>query len=30
VVFLADGTVVAELASPTTESVLDEMKKLGG
>jgi putative ABC transport system ATP-binding protein len=30
VVFLADGRVVAELASPTTESVLDEMKKLGG
>jgi putative ABC transport system ATP-binding protein len=30
VVFLADGKVVAELASPTTESVLDEMKKLGG
>ena len=30
VVFLADGTVVSELASPTTESVLDEMKTLGG
>jgi putative ABC transport system ATP-binding protein len=29
VVFLADGKVVAELAAPTTESVLDEMKSLG-
>ncbi|MGA2927552.1 MAG: ABC transporter ATP-binding protein [Solirubrobacteraceae bacterium] len=30
VVFLADGRVVSELAAPTTESVLEAMKKLGG
>jgi putative ABC transport system ATP-binding protein len=29
VVFLADGTVMGELLSPTAESVLDEMMKLG-
>jgi putative ABC transport system ATP-binding protein len=30
VVFLADGTVVAELASPTADAVLEQMKQLGG
>ncbi len=30
VVFLADGRVVSELAAPTTESVLEAMKMLGG
>ena len=30
VVFLADGRVVADLRSPTAESVLEQMKKLGG
>lgn len=30
VVFLADGKVVAELLSPTADSVLEGMKKLGG
>jgi putative ABC transport system ATP-binding protein len=29
VVFLADGTVVDELASPTADSVLEQMKQLG-
>jgi putative ABC transport system ATP-binding protein len=29
VVFLADGTVVGELVSPTADSVLEQMKKLG-
>jgi putative ABC transport system ATP-binding protein len=29
VVFLADGTVVGELASPTADSVLEQMKQLG-
>jgi putative ABC transport system ATP-binding protein len=29
VVFLADGTVVSELASPTADSVLEHMKQLG-
>jgi putative ABC transport system ATP-binding protein len=30
VVFLADGKVVDELAEPTTDSVLDRLKSLGG
>ncbi|HXD67795.1 MAG TPA: ABC transporter ATP-binding protein [Solirubrobacteraceae bacterium] len=30
VVFLADGAVVGELASPTAETVLEQMKRLGG
>jgi putative ABC transport system ATP-binding protein len=30
VVFLADGAVVGELASPTADSVLEQMKQLGG
>ena len=30
VVFLADGAVVAELASPTADAVLEQMKRLGG
>jgi putative ABC transport system ATP-binding protein len=30
VVFLADGRIVDELAEPTTESVIDRMKQLGG
>ena len=30
VVFLADGGVVGELASPTADSVLEQMMKLGG
>jgi putative ABC transport system ATP-binding protein len=30
VVFLADGAVVAELASPTADAVLEQMKQLGG
>jgi putative ABC transport system ATP-binding protein len=29
VVFLADGTVVGELASPTADSILEQMKRLG-
>ena len=29
VVFLADGKVVGELASPTVDAVLEQMKKLG-
>jgi putative ABC transport system ATP-binding protein len=29
VVFLADGRIVDELAAPTTEAVLDAMKRLG-
>ena len=29
VVFLADGQIVGELVSPTTDSVIDEMKTLG-
>jgi putative ABC transport system ATP-binding protein len=29
VVFLADGRIVDELATPTTEAVLDAMKRLG-
>jgi putative ABC transport system ATP-binding protein len=29
VVFLADGTVVGELSSPTADSVLEQMKRLG-
>ena len=29
VVFLADGRVVGELASPTADSVLEQMRKLG-
>jgi putative ABC transport system ATP-binding protein len=30
VVFLADGTVVADLAAPTADAVLEQMKQLGG
>ena len=30
VVFLADGGVVGELASPTADAVLEQMKQLGG
>ena len=30
VVFLADGAIVAELEQPTTDSVIDTMKRLGG
>ncbi len=30
VVFLADGAVVGELASPTADTVLEQMKRLGG
>jgi putative ABC transport system ATP-binding protein len=30
VVFLADGEVVGELASPSADTVLEQMKKLGG
>ena len=30
VVFLADGKIVAELDAPTTDSVMDMMKQLGG
>jgi len=30
VVFLADGAVVGELASPTADAVLEKMKQLGG
>ncbi len=30
VVFLADGAVVGELRSPTTDSILEQMKRLGG
>ncbi len=30
VVFLADGSVVGELVSPTADAVLEQMKKLGG
>ena len=30
VVFLADGKVVDELASPTADGVLDRMKRLDG
>jgi putative ABC transport system ATP-binding protein len=30
VVFLADGKVVGELASPTADSVVEQMMKLGG
>jgi putative ABC transport system ATP-binding protein len=30
VVFLADGTAVGELASPTVDAVLGQMKQLGG
>jgi putative ABC transport system ATP-binding protein len=30
VVFLADGAVVGELASPTADAVLEQMKQLGG
>ncbi|HEX3691257.1 MAG TPA: ABC transporter ATP-binding protein [Solirubrobacteraceae bacterium] len=30
VVFLADGAVVAELAAPTADAVLEQMKRLGG
>ncbi len=29
VVFLADGKIVGELASPTTDAIIDEMKTLG-
>ena len=29
VVFLADGKVVGELASPTADTVLEQMKRLG-
>jgi putative ABC transport system ATP-binding protein len=29
VVFLADGQVVGELLSPTADSVLEQMKRLG-
>ena len=29
VVFLADGHIVAELAAPTADSVLDKMRRLG-
>jgi putative ABC transport system ATP-binding protein len=30
VVFLADGRIVAELADPTTDTIIDKMKDLGG
>jgi putative ABC transport system ATP-binding protein len=30
VVFLADGKLVAELRSPTSDAVLEQMKRLGG
>jgi putative ABC transport system ATP-binding protein len=30
VVFLADGSVVGELLSPTADSILERMKQLGG
>ena len=30
VVFLADGKIVDEIANPTTDSVIDKMKRLGG
>ena len=30
VVFLADGVVVGDLASPTSDAVLEQMKRLGG
>jgi putative ABC transport system ATP-binding protein len=30
VVFLADGAVVGELESPTADSILEQMKRLGG
>jgi len=30
VVFLVDGKIVDEIAEPTAESVIDEMKRLGG
>ena len=30
VVFLADGRLVGELRSPTADTVLERMKKLGG
>jgi putative ABC transport system ATP-binding protein len=30
VVFLADGKIVDELANPTTDSIIDMMRKLGG
>jgi putative ABC transport system ATP-binding protein len=30
VVFLADGAVVGELASPSADAVLEQMKRLGG
>ena len=30
VLFLADGDIVDEMASPTADSVLDFMKRLGG
>ena len=30
VVFLADGHIVDELASPTADTVIDRMKRLGG
>jgi putative ABC transport system ATP-binding protein len=29
VVFLADGKVVGELAEPTTDTILEQMKRLG-
>ena len=29
VVFLADGKIVGELLSPTTDAIIDEMKTLG-
>jgi putative ABC transport system ATP-binding protein len=29
VIFLADGKIVDEMRSPTTESVIDRMKQLG-
>jgi putative ABC transport system ATP-binding protein len=30
VVFVADGRIVGEMSDPTADSVLDEMKRLGG
>jgi putative ABC transport system ATP-binding protein len=30
VVFLGDGRIVGELDAPTTESIIDRMKQLGG
>jgi putative ABC transport system ATP-binding protein len=29
VVFLADGKIVGEITSPTSDAIIDEMKRLG-